>query len=124
MDRSGQPENRLRRFRDEMAHVRLTDPVTAHEARWLGLGVAALVLGLALGVVAYLRSHSTTVLQHQRADRTLALAGVAIAVLGATLVVRYAIAGFLRSWLADLVTAQRAQSDRMVAAPRPGADDR
>ena len=45
-----------------------------------------------------------------------ALIGVTLAVSGGALFVRYALASFMRFWLARLCWEQQAQTDRVVAA--------
>jgi hypothetical protein len=59
-------------------------------------------------------SHGTTNPLAQRDAITLALGGVAAAVVGAALFLRYSLAGFLRFWLARLIYEQKAQTDRLL----------
>ena len=48
---------------------------------------------------------------------TLGLGGIAAAVVGAALFLRYSIASFLRFWLARLIYEQKAQTDRLLEWP-------
>jgi hypothetical protein len=61
-------------------------------------------------------SHGTENALQQRDAIVLALIGVACSVSGGALFVRYALAGFMRFWLARLCWEQQAQTDRVVAA--------
>jgi len=62
--------------------------------------VALMVLGIALGVTAYLVSHRTTSPLVQGDATTIGLGGVTVSVVGAALFVRYSLTAFLRFWMA------------------------
>ena len=113
---------RVEEFKAEIAEMRLRDPATGRDRQLLRLGVALLVVGVALTVIAYFMSHGTTNPLSQGDATILALAGVAVSVAGGTLFLRYSLATFLRFWLARLIYEQQAQTDRVVgqtdAAPR------
>ena len=86
---------------------------------WLAAGIALMVVGIVLAAVAYPMSHGTTNPLQQSDAITLALAGIAAAVVGAALFLRFSIAMFLRFWLARVIYEQKAQTDRLLAAADP-----
>jgi hypothetical protein len=108
---------RVEEFKAEIAEMRLRDPATGRDRQLLRLGVVLLVVGVVLAVVAYFMSHGTTNPLSQRDAIILALAGVAVSVVGGTLFLRYSLATFLRFWLARLIYEQQAQTDRIVGQP-------
>jgi 4-amino-4-deoxy-L-arabinose transferase-like glycosyltransferase len=87
----------------------------ARERRWLRLGVVLMVVAAGLEIYAYIYSSNGNALEQNDAQ-VLALAGLAAAVIGAALFVRYSIAQFLRYWLARLTYEQQTQTDRVVDA--------
>jgi hypothetical protein len=107
-------QDRVDQFRQEVADMKLRDPATSRDRLWLGIGIALMVLGIVLAVVAYPMSHGTTNPLQQRDAITLALGGVVSAVVGGALFVRYSVAAFLRFWLARLIYEQKAQTDRLL----------
>jgi negative regulator of sigma E activity len=113
---------RVEQFKEEIASMRLRDPSTVRDRQLLRLGIALMVLGVVLGVVAYSQSHSTTNALQQRDAIVLALIGVSTTVAGGAVFVRYSVAQFLRFWLARLTYEQQAQTDRVVEAIKPPAD--
>lgn len=107
---------RVEQFKSEIADMGVTDPAVARDRLLLRAAVALLVLGPVLGIVAYFMSHGTTNPLQQRDAIVVALIGVAVSVSGGALFTRYALASFLRFWLARLCWEQQAQTDRVVAA--------
>ena len=107
---------RVEQFKAEIADMGVKDPAVARDRLLLRAAVALLVLGPVLGVIAYFLSHGTQNPLQQRDAIVLALIGVACAVSGAALFIRYALASFMRFWLARLCWEQQAQTDRVVAA--------
>ena len=107
-------QDRVEQFQREIADMKLRNPATSRDRIWLGLGIALLVVGAVLAVIAYPMSHSTTNPLQQNDAITLALGGVASAVIGAALFLRYSVASFLRFWLARLIYEQKAQTDRLL----------
>ena len=99
--------------------MRLRDPSTARDRLLLRLGIALMVVGVAVGVYAYALSHGTTDALQQRDAIVIAILGVSLTVAGAALFVRYSVAQFLRFWLARLTYEQQAQTDRVVEAIKP-----
>ena len=107
-------KDRVEQFQAEIADMKLRDPASSRDRLWLGLGVALMGVGIVLAAIAYPMSHGTTNPLQQSDAVTLALGGIAAAVVGAALFLRYSVAAFLRFWLARLIYEQKAQTDRML----------
>ncbi|MGZ4717959.1 MAG: hypothetical protein ACXWCB_14825 [Acidimicrobiales bacterium] len=117
MSAQDQPEQeRVERFKQEIADMGLRDPATSRDRTLLRLGALGLLLGPAIAIAAYFMSHGTSNPLSQRDAIIVALIGVSITVAGGALFVRYSMAMFLRFWLARLSFEQQAQTDRVVAA--------
>ncbi len=112
-------QDRVEQFKAEIAEMKLRDPATSRDRIWLGVGVALMVLGAVLAAIAYPMSHGTTNPLAQSDAITLALAGIASAVVGAALFLRYSFASFLRFWLARVIYEQKAQTDRLLESSSP-----
>jgi len=108
-------QDRVEQFKQEIADMKLRDPATGRDRLWLGLGVAGMVAGVALGIISFAMSRSTRDPASLNDALTVGLAGIAVAVVGAALFLRYSVASFLRFWLARLIYEQKAQTDRMLA---------
>ena len=115
---SGDPmiesHERVQEFKQEIADMHVRDPATGRDRIWLRVGVALMVLGLVIAGLAYPLAHGTTNPLSQRDALALGIGGLAAAVVGSALFVRYSIAGFLRFWLARLSYEQQAQTDRLI----------
>ena len=107
-------QDRVEQFRSEIADMKLRDPATGRERIWLGLGIALMAIGAALGLASFLISHNTNDPAVGNDAVTIGLAGVTVAVIGGALFLRYSIASFFRFWLARLIYEQKAQTDRML----------
>jgi hypothetical protein len=114
---------RVEQFKAEIAEMKVRDPSRGRDELLGRAGVVLMVLGLALGVVAYFLSHGTSNALQQRDAIVLALIGVSACVVGAALYVRNTLTGFLRFWLARLVYEQKAQTDRMLGTQSDGLED-
>ena len=84
----------------------------------LRVGVALMVAGVVIGVIAYVIGHGTTNPLQQRDAIVIAILGLTVAVVGGAVFLRYSMAQFLRFWLARLSWEQQAQTDRVVEAVR------
>ena len=116
-------QDRVEQFKNEIAEMGLRDPATSRERALVRLGALLLVVGPLIVLIAYIQDRSTSgagVALQQGDDQILALIGVAVAILGLGLFLRYSIANFLRFWLARLSYEQQAQTDRLIAALVPG----
>ena len=109
-------QDRVEQFQKEIADMKLRDPATSRDRLWLGAGIALMVVGIVLAAIAYPMSHGTTNPLQQSDAITLALGGIAAAVVGGALFLRFSIAMFLRFWLARVIYEQKAQTDRLLGA--------
>ena len=107
---------RVEQFKTEIAEMGIKDPAVARDRLLLRASVALLALGPVLGIIAYFMSHGTENPLQQRDAIVVALIGVSLSVSGGALFVRYALASFMRFWLARLCWEQQAQTDRVVNA--------
>lgn len=110
---------RVEEFKQEIADMRLRDPATGRDRALLRLGVLLMVVGIVVGIAAYLGTHASDDPLEQRDFIVSALIGVSLTVAGAALFVRYSVAQFLRFWLARLTYEHQAQTDRIVEALTP-----
>ena len=110
-------ETRADRFARELTDLKIPDPAAGRSGLWLKLGVALMVLGPVLVIVAYFLSHNTSDALVQRDAIIVALLGIAVAVVGAAVFLRYSITGFLRFWLARQSYEFARLSERLPAGP-------
>jgi hypothetical protein len=111
-----QSTERIHEFKAEVAEMRLRDPSTRVDRLLLRLGIVGMVGGIAVAAVAWFMSHGTTNPLQQRDAIVQAIIGLVLAVVGAALFVKAALAGFLRFWMARLCYEQQAQADRLAEA--------
>jgi hypothetical protein len=117
-------EDRVARFRADVADMRLRDPKAGRERLWMFIGGAAMALGIALTIIAYFQSHDATAGYNtegpatQRDAITIGLIGVSVSVVGAAVFLRYSLAQFFRFWLARLIYEQQASTDKIVESQR------
>jgi len=112
----GQPD-RIEQFKADIADLKITDPSTSRDHLAVRLGIAAMIVGIALGVYAYTLSYGADAdnpAPQQRDAIVLALVGVVTAVAGAAFYLKGALAGFLRFWLLRDLHERRAQTDRLL----------
>ena len=112
----GQPE-RIEQFKADVAELKITDPSSSRDQLAARLGIAAMVIGLALGIYAYSLSYGADAdnpAPQQRDAIIVALIGVSVAVVGGALYLKGALAGFLRFWLLRDLHERRAQTDRLL----------
>lgn len=110
--------DRVEQFTSEIADMRLPDTASSRDRTLLKVGVALMVIGVVVGIAAYLIGHGTTNALQQRDAIVIAVIGLTLAVVGGALFVRYSMAQFLRFWMARLAWEQAASTDRMVDALR------
>lgn len=108
-----QPD-RLEQFKADLSEMKVVDPSTARDRLAVRLGLAAMVVGIGLGIAAYFMSHGTTNALAQRDALVLAVLGVAVAATGGALYLKGALAGFLRFWLVRDLHERRIQTDRLL----------
>jgi hypothetical protein len=114
----GQPD-RIEQFKSDISALKITDPSSARDQLATRLGIAAMVIGVLLGVYGYTLSYgadSANPAPQQRDAIVLALIGVTVAVSGAALYLKGALAAFLRFWLVRDLHERRAQTDRLLGS--------
>ena len=120
----GQPD-RIDQFKADIAELRISDPSASRDSLAMRIGVAAMVAGVLIGIYAYSLSFGASgdnPAPQQRDAIVLALIGVSVAIVGAALYVKSALAEFLRFWLVRDLHERRAQTDRVVDALGGGPD--
>jgi hypothetical protein len=117
MSMQGQPD-RIEQFKADIAELHITDPSASRDSLSTRLGVAGMAIGVLIGVYAYTLSYGASAdnAAQQRDAIVLALLGVSVAVGGAGLYLKGALATFLRFWLVRDLHERRAQTDRVVGA--------
>jgi len=113
----GQPD-RIEQFKADIAQLKIADPSSNRDPLAARLGVGAMVLGIALGVYAYVLSYGADAdnpAAQQRDAIIVALIGTSVAIVGGALYLKGALAGFLRFWLVRDLHERRAQTDRLLA---------
>jgi hypothetical protein len=123
-------ESRADRFARELADLKIADPAAGHPRLWQRAGAALMVLGIVLGVAAYLISQHTGDSLTASTAITIALGGVTLALVGGAIFLRYSLTGFLRFWMARQsfelnMLAERAFSGTLLAKSdgRPDSSD-
>ena len=111
----GQPD-RIDQFKADIAGLKIADPSSSRDHLAVRLGVGAMVVGVALGVYAYLLSYGAEAdnAAQQRDAMIVALIGVSLCVVGGALYLKGALSGFLRFWLLRDLHERRAQTDRLL----------
>lgn len=109
---------RVAQFRDEIDSLKLKGGSADGEKRLLALGVALMVIGIALAVFGAVQ---VGMMGDSPADQRAYMAqgsflGIALVITGGALFVRYSLARYLRFWLIRSSYEQRANADRIVEA--------
>lgn len=117
MTSSPAPEPRAERFVRELAELKIPDPAVARAALWLRLGGVLMAVGLVLGAVAFPLVHGTDNSLAQGDALAVGLGGIAAAVVGAALFLRYSLTGFLRFWLARQSYDLELLGERLTTTP-------
>jgi hypothetical protein len=114
----GQPD-RIEQFKADIAELKITDPSSGRDQLATRLGIAAMVIGIIVGIYAYALSYGADADNpgpQQRDAIVLGLIGVAVSITGAAFYLKGALASFLRFWLVRDLHERRAQTDRVVGA--------
>ncbi|WP_436791790.1 hypothetical protein [Yinghuangia sp. YIM S10712] len=114
-------ETRADKFVRELSELKIADPAAGKANLWLRIGGILMVAGLVLGASAYFVAHNTTDPLVQRDGIALGLGGIAAAVVGSALFLRYSLTGFLRFWMARQSFDLNAFADRLLE--RDSLDD-
>lgn len=109
------------RFLADIAEVRVKN--AGRDTVFLRLGAAMMPIGIGGTIVAYFLSYGTENPLEQRDAQIVAVIGLAIAVVGAALFLRYSLAEFLRFWMARLLHHQGPQGSVDVPSARMKEND-
>lgn len=110
--------DRVEQFKAEIADMRLKDPAAGRDAQLLMGGAVLMLAGVVITIVAYFMSHGTSNDLTQNDAQTVSMIGIAVAIVGGAVFLRYSLAQFLRFWLARLIYEQQAQTDRVLGSAR------
>jgi hypothetical protein len=111
-----QTNERVERFKSEAAELNLKAGNANRESLLQVLGVVLMVLGLVLALVAYQASLGSDDARDIQSYIVLSVAMLVLAVIGATLFLRYSMAKFLRFWLLRQLYEGQAHLDQVVEA--------
>ncbi len=104
---SGMGADRRAAFEAEIGRVQLKAGRAASERRFLAGGIAAMAVGVVVALVAFLVSTAMADTRDVISMSILAIFGLALAVVGAAVFLRYALGRFFRFWLLRLIYEQR-----------------
>lgn len=108
---AGMAPARRQQFEADIAKVRVKTGASANESRLVALGVALMSAGVIVAVVAFAISGTQADTRDVISSLILAVAGVAVSVVGAAIFLRHSFARFLRFWLLRLMYEQQAPTD-------------
>jgi len=103
----GQQASRSEVFREQIAEMKIPAPSAGRDRAMARVGVVIAAVGIALGVISYFMSHNTNNPLSQNDALTVGLLGIALAVVGSAVFLRYSLSQFLRLWLIRLIHEQR-----------------
>jgi hypothetical protein len=110
-------EDRIETFSAEVSDLKLSGTKGDRERWLLGLGVVALIGGVALAVAGGMQASGAEDQGDQLAFiASGSLIGLVLVLAGVALFVRYSMARFMRFWLVRLVHEHRSETDRIVKA--------
>ena len=99
-------------FKEEVRSLKIKDPNASKEGLYAKLGLALMVAGIVVSVIAYFMSHGTNSVLTQNDSLTIGMIGIALTIAGGAVFLRFSIAGFLRFWLARFIVEQQ-RGDRV-----------
>lgn len=108
---AGMRADRRAEFEAELGRVQLKTGRAANERRLLAAGMAAMVAGAVVALVAFLVSTAMADTRDVISMSILAVFGLALSVVGAAVFLRYALGRFFRFWLLRLIYEQRPADD-------------
>jgi hypothetical protein len=115
--------DRIERLRSDAAELKVGRS-GARDGLWQAIGAVAMTAGVVIAFVAYQLSLAKDDQRDIQSLQILAVAMLALAVVGAAVFVRYSLARFLRFWLLRQLYEGQAHIDQVVAAlqqPAPGS---
>lgn len=108
---AGMAADRRAAFEAEISRIQLKAGRAANEQRFIAVGLAAMVAGIAVTLIAFLVSTTQGDTRDVISMGILATFGLTLAVAGAALFLRYALGRFFRFWLLRLIYEQRPPGD-------------
>jgi hypothetical protein len=109
--------DRIERLKSDAAELNVRKGA-GRDGIWQAVGAVAMAAGVALAFVAYQMSLSKDDQRDIQSLQILAVAMLALAVVGAAVFLRYSMARFLRFWLLRQLYEGQAHVDQVVAAMR------
>ena len=113
---------RVAEFESEVTRLKLKGANAEPERRLVLLGAVLMLVGVILAIAGWIASNGTNNSLNQNTDLTMAVAGLAVTVVGAVIWLRHSLSRYGRYWLARYIYEQRQQTDRMVEAVVRGPD--
>ncbi len=117
--------DRIERLRTDAAALKVGRGA-GREGLWQTVGALAMTAGVVVSLLAYQMSLTKDDQRDIQSLQILAVSMLALAVVGATVFLRYSLARFLRFWLLRQLYEGQAQIEQVVAAlterPLPSAD--
>jgi hypothetical protein len=105
---------RVERFKTEAADLNLKAGNANREGMFATAGLIAMVIGIVIAFVAYAGSGGLSDARDVQTQTTLAIAGLALAVGGGFVFLRYSLGRFLRLWLLRQMYEGQAHVDQIV----------
>lgn len=116
MEQTPETTDRLRAFQTEVDGLRVGGGRANPERAWLKVGIGAWLLSIVVGLYAWGSSHSSDDALVQRDAIILAIAGLAVAVIGTGMFVTFMLTRYFRYWLIRLIYQDRESTDRIIDA--------
>ncbi len=111
------PTDTTEGFAARVQELHVPEPKADREALLLKVGVALVVVGLVLILVAWFQASGTaSVAEQVPYALSGGLLGIGLVILGSALVIRFSLARLFRYWLARIVYEHQTQTDRTVEA--------
>jgi len=111
---SSTSNERVERFREDVASLHLSVGSADRERRWQILGALLMAVGVVIAFAAYFGSTSLSDPRDVQSQTTLAIAGLALTVAGGLVFLRYSLSRFMRVWLLRQIHEGRAQLDQAL----------
>ncbi len=108
--------DRIEQFKADVAELKLKTGTAGRESVLQALGVVLMVAGVGVALIAYQVSLSQDDPRDIQSGIILAIAMLALTVVGAALFLRYSLAKFLRFWLLRQLYEGQAHVDQVVDA--------
>jgi hypothetical protein len=112
---------RVAEFESEVTRLKLKGTNAEPERRLVLLGAVLMLVGVVLAIAGWISSNGTNNSLNQNTDLTMAVAGLAVTVVGGIIWLRHSLSRYGRYWLARYIYEQRQQTDRIVEAVGRGA---